>query len=122
MVGGVYQTLTFLSMNVKVLYLRTVYWFDIASGGSIGHTSGVVNSLDKVTKLTVISNDQLVGVKRSVKILKPIRIPFLLSEYNELIYSIILKRRLRSFIGINDIIRYIVIIALSYDHSGIIII
>ncbi len=57
---------------MKILYLRTVPWFNLNAGGSVGHTSGVINSLDELVELDVISNDQLFGVKKEIKIYQPL--------------------------------------------------
>lgn len=47
-----------------VLYLRTDHWFKLISGGSVGHTSGVINALKRLEyDLTVFSSDQLTGVE-----------------------------------------------------------
>ncbi|SEO72290.1 glycosyltransferase family 4 protein [Propionispora vibrioides] len=53
------------------LYLRTVFWFNLAAGGSVGHTAGVINSLRKYIELHVISNDNLIGVKEDIQIIRP---------------------------------------------------
>lgn len=50
---------------MKILYLRTVFWFGLKAGGSVGHTSGVINALSKVAKVDVISNDILPGVQKT---------------------------------------------------------
>ena len=72
---------------IKILYLRTVHWFDLKGGGSVTHTSGVVNALEKnkAVSLDVIANDHLFGVKHPVKIVPPIikSIPF----FNEFLYN-----------------------------------
>ncbi|NQX96930.1 MAG: glycosyltransferase family 4 protein [Flavobacteriales bacterium] len=57
---------------MKIIYLRTVPWFNLTAGGSVGHTSGVINSLDKVVELDVVSNDKLFGVKKEIKIVSPL--------------------------------------------------
>lgn len=72
---------------MKILYLRTVYWFNCKAGGSVGHTAGVINALDQQADVDVISNDALQGVKRNIKIIKPIRPKFLPQDIGELLYS-----------------------------------
>lgn len=52
------------SDNIKILYLRTDHWFNLKSGGSVGHTSGVINSLIKRNVLNqVLSSSKLFNVK-----------------------------------------------------------
>ncbi|MEO0224811.1 MAG: glycosyltransferase family 4 protein [candidate division WOR-3 bacterium] len=72
---------------MKILYLRTVYWFDLRVGGSVTHTAGVINALDKRVNLIVVSNEKLEGVKKDIIILKPIYIPFLPNYFGELLYN-----------------------------------
>jgi hypothetical protein len=72
----------------KLLYLRSVYWFNLKTGGSVGHTAGVVNSLNKKIQLDVYSNDKLPGVVAPVHIIPPIRLLFLPNEICELLYSL----------------------------------
>jgi len=84
----------------KLLYIRSVYWFNLKTGGSVGHTAGVVNSLNKKIKLDVYSNDKLPSVAAPVNIIKPIKIPFLPNDICELLYSlklIILFRKLTDY-------------------------
>lgn len=47
----------------RILFLRTDQWFDIASGGSVGHLHGVIDSLRGLGHSTqVVSTDRLPGV------------------------------------------------------------
>ena len=39
---------------MKILYLRTLYWFGLKAGGSVGHTAGVINAMDKKAELSVV--------------------------------------------------------------------
>ena len=71
----------------NMLYLRTVYWFNLIAGGSIGHTAGVINALARRVPLEVISNDTLPEVAYPVHVLSPVKLPFLRNEFNELLYS-----------------------------------
>lgn len=51
------------SRKAKGLYLRTDHWFGLTGGGSVAHTSGVVNGLrDNGVDLSVVSTDRLFGV------------------------------------------------------------
>ncbi|SHJ53091.1 glycosyltransferase family 4 protein [Propionispora hippei] len=82
---------------MRGLYLRTVFWFNLSAGGSVGHTAGVINSFRKYIKLDVISNDQLTGVKDVINIIKPSHcIMYLIPFYiRELLYSCQLIIKLR---------------------------
>ncbi len=84
---------------MKVLYLRTLYALDLQAGGSVAHTSGVINALDKVqsVELEVISNSILPGVRRKVNVLLPIIIPFLPDGLNELLYNLKVFFKLRKY-------------------------
>ena len=47
----------------KALYLRTDHWFGLTGGGSVAHTSGVVNGLrENGIDLSLVSTDQLLGI------------------------------------------------------------
>lgn len=49
----------------SVLFLRTDHWFNIKSGGSVGHINGVINGLRNLGYHThVVSTDYLVGVEQ----------------------------------------------------------
>jgi len=87
----------------NLLYLRSVYWFNLKTGGSVGHTAGVVNSLNKKIKLDVYSNDKLPGVAAPVHIIKPIKIPFLPNDICELLYSLKLIVHFRKLTNYNAI-------------------
>lgn len=48
---------------VKALYLRTDHWFGLTGGGSVAHTSGVINGLrENGADLSIVSTDRLLGV------------------------------------------------------------
>jgi glycosyltransferase involved in cell wall biosynthesis len=80
---------------MRVLYLRTVFWFNLLAGGSVGHTAGVINALDKVSELEIISNDKLEGVKRDIKVIRPHLINWLPMACNEICYSFQLIKLLK---------------------------
>ena len=65
---------------IKLLYLRSVYWFNLVSGGSVGHTAGVINALKKKVEIDVYSNDILVAVASKINVIPPIRFSFLPNE------------------------------------------
>ncbi|WP_169764360.1 glycosyltransferase family 4 protein [Campylobacter mucosalis] len=73
---------------IKILYLRTLYWFNLKAGGSVGHTAGVINAMDRKVDLTVISNDFLTGVKKDISIVHPVKIPFIPNDILELLYNL----------------------------------
>jgi len=88
---------------MKILYLRTVFWFGLKAGGSVGHTSGVVNALSKLVKVDVISNDILPGVQKETEIIPPLflkRIPV----FGEILYSCKLVIKLGERVGYYDYI------------------
>ena len=72
---------------MKILYLRTLYWFGLKAGGSVGHTAGVINAMDKKVKLSVVSNDFLPDVGKDITIVKPIKIPLIPKDILELFYN-----------------------------------
>ena len=72
---------------MKILYLRTVFWFNLKSGGSVGHTAGVINALKDQVKLNVKSNDKLEGVKNKVEIILPGLLKYIPLRFGELLYN-----------------------------------
>ena len=72
---------------MKILYLRTLYWFGLKAGGSVGHTAGVINAMDKKAELSVVSNDYLPGVNKNIIIVKAVKIPFIPKDILEFIYN-----------------------------------
>jgi len=72
---------------VKILYLRTLYWFGLKAGGSVGHTAGIINAMDKKVELSVVSNDFLPDVDKDITIVRPIKIPLVPKDILELFYN-----------------------------------
>ena len=72
---------------MKILYLRTLYWFGLKAGGSVGHTAGVINAMSKKAELSVVSNDLLPDVDMDITIIKPIRMPFVPKDILEFFYN-----------------------------------
>lgn len=70
---------------MKGLYLRSVYFLNTISGGSVTHTSGVVNAMADQIDLEVVSNEKLYGVHQPIRVIPAILrwIPGL----NEILYS-----------------------------------
>ncbi len=58
--------LPFNKSQVVINYLRTDHWFNLRSGGSVGHVSGVINAMAKAGKLkTIFSSDNLFEVQQT---------------------------------------------------------
>ena len=72
---------------MKILYLRTLYWFGLKAGGSVGHTAGVINAMDKKVELSVVSNDFLPDVDKDITIVKPIKMPLIPKDILEFFYN-----------------------------------
>ena len=72
---------------MKILYLRTLYWFGLKAGGSVGHTAGVINAMDKKAELSVVSNDFLPDVDKEITVVEPIKIPLVPKDILELFYN-----------------------------------
>lgn len=72
---------------MKILYLRTLYWFNLKAGGSVGHTAGVINAMDKKAELSVVSNDFLPDVDKEITIVEPIKIPLVPKDILEFFYN-----------------------------------
>lgn len=80
---------------MRVLYLRTVFWFGLKSGGSVAHTSGVINSLSNYLKVDIISNDILPDVKSIINIVSPGFLKMIPFRLGEVLYSLRIIKRLR---------------------------
>lgn len=72
---------------MKILYLRTLYWFGLKAGGSVGHTAGIINAMDKKAELSVVSNDFLPDVDKEITVVEPIKIPLVPKDILELFYN-----------------------------------
>lgn len=72
---------------MKILYLRTLYWFGLKAGGSVGHTAGVINAMDKKVELSVVSNDFLPDVDKDITIVEPIKMPLIPKDILEFFYN-----------------------------------
>jgi glycosyltransferase involved in cell wall biosynthesis len=50
-------------MKFKVAYFRTIFNFNLKSGGSVGHTAGVINGFSQIGgEVTCFTTDKLLGV------------------------------------------------------------
>jgi len=82
-------------LNKRPVYLRTNMWFGVQSGGSVAHTAGVINSLDKFfNKPIFVTTDNVPTVREDVELclVRPIQnfwnhkdLPTL--SYNEFFYK-----------------------------------
>jgi len=69
---------------MKILYTRTQFWFNLKSGGSVGHTLGVINGFKQNgCKIKIISNEKFLGIESfDYSIIKPkINKSFFLAEF-----------------------------------------
>ena len=90
---------------MKLIYLRTYFNFNLRAGGSVGHTAGVINSLQKSVNIHVISNDNLPEVEADVEIIKPFKVELgLLNNLLEIIYNFRLRKILNKRISAYDAI------------------
>ena len=89
---------------MKILYLRTVFWFGFTSGGSVAHTSGVINSLSNYLKVEIISNDNLAGVKPKINIVSPSLLKMIPFRLGEVLYSLKIIKKLKNKVKDYDFI------------------
>lgn len=48
---------------MKIIYARTQFWFNLKSGGSVGHTLGVLNGLkENGCLIKIVSNERFFGI------------------------------------------------------------
>jgi len=51
--------------KIKVAYMRTQFWFGLRSGGSVGHTAGVLNGFRKNgAEIKILSNEKFYGIDK----------------------------------------------------------
>ena len=72
---------------MKILYIRTLYALNLKAGGSVGHTAGVINALDKSTDVEIYSNAELPEVNCNINIIRPICNKFLPHNIKELMLN-----------------------------------
>ena len=89
---------------MKILYLRTVFWFGLKSGGSVAHTSGVINALSKIVRVDVISNDTLPGVQSIINIVSPGLLKMIPFRLGEVLYNLRIIKRLKNKVKDYDFI------------------
>ena len=89
---------------MNILYLRTVFWFGLKAGGSVGHTSGVINALSKIVRVDVISNGTLPGVQSIINIVSPGLLKMIPFRLGEVLYSLRIIKRLKKKVKDYDFI------------------
>jgi glycosyltransferase involved in cell wall biosynthesis len=59
--------------KVKVCYIRTQFWFNLKSGGSVGHTLGILNAFIRNNcELLILSNEKFIGIEKfNFRVIKP---------------------------------------------------
>lgn len=78
---------------MKIAYIRTQFWFNLKSGGSVGHTLGVLNGFkENGCKIKIISNERFLGIDNfSYALIEPkIKRPL-----GELLYNFYAKNRFK---------------------------
>jgi len=73
--------------KIKLAYIRTQFWFNLISGGSVGHTLGILNGFKKNdVNVKVLSNERFYGIHSfNHEIIEPkIRKPF---WFGEIVYN-----------------------------------
>ena len=100
-----YQKATTSPLPNKVLYIRSDHWFNLKSGGSVGHVSGVINALQDLSyTLQVIATCPLVELKESVnvEVLLPTYTALRnIPELSDLVYNQALFAHLKASIATN---------------------
>ncbi len=84
---------------MRILYTRTQFWFNLKSGGSVGHTLGVLNGFKQNDcQIKVITNEQFLGINGfDYSIVKPkIKKPIFLGE---LLYNFYAKKKFQKKIS-----------------------
>lgn len=128
-----------LSGKSSILFLRTDHWFNIKSGGSVGHLSGVIHGFGSLGyKTNVVSTDYLANVEkdRSFYLCRPVygigrNIPnmseilyndqlrsFIENRWNELRPSFIYQRySLGNYVGVSLRNKYKIAYVCEYNGS-----
>lgn len=78
---------------MRVAYIRTQFWFGLKSGGSVGHTLGVLNGFRKNgCTIEIISNEKFLGINDfNYTVIEPkIKRPL-----GELLYNFYVKNRFK---------------------------
>jgi hypothetical protein len=45
--------------KIKVIYIRTQFWFNLKAGGSVAHTNSVLNGIENVYRAEIINNKKI---------------------------------------------------------------
>lgn len=86
---------------MKIVYVRTQFWFNLKSGGSVGHTWGILNGFKQNNcHIKVVSNEKFLGIDNfDYSIIEPkIKRPIFLGE---LFYNFYAKKEF-----IKEILRF----------------
>jgi len=88
-----------LEKNMKIVYARTQFWFNLKAGGSVGHTLGVLKGFNKNNcEVKIISNEKFLGIDDfDYIIIKPKYKKFL----GEFIYNFYVRNRFK-----NEILKF----------------
>ncbi|MCB9244833.1 MAG: glycosyltransferase family 4 protein [Flavobacteriales bacterium] len=81
---------------MRILYLRTRFVFGLKAGGSVTHTSGVINAIADKNEIKVLSNDVLPGLRVPYEILKPKPLKWLPMAIREFLYNMRVVRHCSS--------------------------
>ncbi len=78
---------------MKVIYIRTQFWFNLKAGGSVGHTLGVLNGFkENNCRIKVISNERFLGINNfDYTFIEPKTIKML----GELLYNFYAKNKFK---------------------------
>jgi glycosyltransferase involved in cell wall biosynthesis len=91
-----------MAPNMKILYSRTQFWFNLKAGGSVVHTTGVIKGFNKYGSVRVICNEVPYGTDAAdCKVIRPFmknKLHFLFGEllYNTY-YSLSFKKEIEDF-------------------------
>ncbi len=84
------------NLDYLIIYLRPQYYMHIKIGGSVAHTSGVINAFErkKNVELKVISNSKIPLINNEkIIILKPVWIIKKYKPINEIIYNFKIRKK-----------------------------
>jgi len=79
--------------SMKVIYIRTQFWFNLKSGGSVGHTLGILNGFRQNNcQVKIISNEKFLGIDNfNYTVIEP----KIKNQLGELLYNFYAKNRFK---------------------------
>lgn len=79
--------------QMKIAYIRTQFWFGLKSGGSVGHTLGILNGFrENGCKVEIISNEKFLGINDfNYTVIEP----KIKRRLGELLYNFYVKNRFK---------------------------